>query len=84
MTTTRDFKALIRARMEKTGERYLAARRHVLDQARRHTATSLHTARAVLRQGGTFTVTDQMARAGLDNWRQEIMARYGNRNFRVP
>jgi hypothetical protein len=36
MTTCRDLKALVRVRMEKTGERYAAARRHILNELHDH------------------------------------------------
>ena len=41
MTTQKDFKRLVRGRMQKTGESYTAARASILSQRAKHTATNV-------------------------------------------
>jgi hypothetical protein len=81
MTRARALKKLIRARAARTGERYTAARRHVLkDLQSRAAAVSPPKPAAATTPGSTGTMSDAKFREktghGLDHW-FEVLDRFG-------
>jgi hypothetical protein len=65
MTTRKGFKRLVRARMAKTGERYAAARRNVLGQARGSTGEEPRLPDAAARSAGAADTDGYAFRGGL-------------------